>query len=78
MIREFPKPDGVVELGQSACCCPPGQRHNGQHTNACTSWWRVTGKPWVKARSVSSLLVPAEAAESCADFEQYMIDIYLK
>lgn len=35
------KPDGVIELAISTCCCPPGKRHKGQHTNAGTSWWRI-------------------------------------
>lgn len=78
MTRKFQKSDGVIELGASGCCCPPGEQRPGQHTNACTSWYRTGDKPWCRCRSVASLLVPAEAAESCEDFERYMIDIYLR
>lgn len=77
MNRIFQKPDGVIELGISSCCCPPSEKRPGQHTNAITSWYRCNDNPWSRCRSVASLLIPAEAAESCDDFERYIVDIYL-
>jgi hypothetical protein len=76
MNRIITKPDGQIEVGVSACCCPPGQRHDGQHTNAITSWYRVNNEPWSKCRSTSSVIVLAEAADSCEDFKEGVIHTY--
>ncbi len=31
---KFNKPDGVIEISNTGCCCPPGENRGGQHTNA--------------------------------------------
>lgn len=67
---KFTKPDGVIEFGFSGCCCPPGQRRPGQHTNATTRWWRVNEGAWQPVRRQSHTRTLAEAAETCAEFQQ--------
>jgi hypothetical protein len=62
------KPDGVIELGMSGCCCPPGQRKPGMHTCACTTWWRVNEGPWVRYEDLNNVRTLAGAAETCLEF----------
>lgn len=65
---KFEKPDGVIELGYSGCCCPPGEQRPGQHTNSTTQWARVFGGPWLRIHSLSRTRIFAGAANSCAEF----------
>jgi hypothetical protein len=64
----FQKPDGAIELGFSGCCCPPGERRKGMHTNACTSWFRVKDGKWPRDLNPTNTRILAEAALSTADF----------
>lgn len=64
----FLKDDGQIEVGFSGCCCPPGQRREGMHTNSSTSWWRINSEPWVNTIHPTGVRILAEAAESCEDF----------
>lgn len=65
----YEKPDGRIEFGLSGCCCPPGERHSGQHTNCATEWVRVNGGTWQRSvRNHHRIL--AGAAETCAEFEE--------
>ncbi len=66
------KPDGIIEIEGSGCCCPPRQRRPGLHTNACTSWWRVNGGEWHKIRSQKDAWILAEAANWVAEFAEAM------
>jgi hypothetical protein len=50
-FMKYEKPDGVIETGFSGCCCPPGGRRRGQHTNCGTSWVRVDDEEWQACRS---------------------------
>jgi hypothetical protein len=49
-FMKYVKPDGVIETGFSGCCCPPGLRHGGMHTNGITTWWKVDGGEWKPSR----------------------------
>jgi hypothetical protein len=70
------KPDGVIEFGLSGCCCPPGQRRPGQHTNSCTRWFRVnppeeSEEPkgqWKRYQRAVHTMELAQAAETCDEF----------
>jgi hypothetical protein len=73
----FDKPDGRIELANSSCCCPPGPKHAGMHTNAGTTWWRVVSEEWRDAwhplrGGMSNALVLARAANSCDEFVDAM------
>jgi hypothetical protein len=68
------KPDGEIELGSSGCCCPPGERRAGQHTNACTSWWRVNGGIWQRDHRISNTRILAAAANTVTEFIDAMIE----
>jgi hypothetical protein len=66
---KYEKPDGIIEIASSACCCPPDTKRSGMHTNACTNWWRVTNGKWHKLRSLTFAMTVANNTEtSCADF----------
>lgn len=69
---KYEKPDGVIEPTFSACCCPPGEKRKGMHTNSCTFWWRVNNGAWVQHRGDSGTRILAGAANTCAEFEQAM------
>jgi hypothetical protein len=74
---KFCKPDGDIEFGFSSCCCPPGQRRPGQHTNSSTFWFRIIRpsqppQPWRRARTFSGSNVLADAARSCDEFLEAM------
>jgi hypothetical protein len=70
----FNKPDGVIEIGHSGCCCPPGERRDGMHTNCATSWWRVGASAWHRFDMGSHhVRILAEAAESAREFEAEML-----
>ena len=72
---KFQKPDGVIEYGASGCCCPPGERGFGMHTNCGTMWWRVDNGTWHKIRSQHEFMVYAQAAETCQEFIGAMLKI---
>ena len=65
----YPKPDGSIETGGSGCCCPPGARKPGQHTNSGTQWFRVNGGKWVPDyHRHAETRVYAAAANTVAEF----------
>lgn len=72
-IMKFKKTDGIIEIGTSGCCCPPGEIRKGQHTNSCTSWYRITASEdaepgaWKRLRSVNLKFV--REVETCKEFE---------
>lgn len=67
---KFAKPDGEIEIVSSGCCCPPGERGRGMHTNAITHWCRTNSGQWRKLRGTSGALLLADAANTCAEFEE--------
>ncbi len=67
-MRTFGFVDGMVEIESSGCCCAPGQKHKGQHTNSCTTWYRINGTKWERADSVSRLLKAARESKTLSDF----------
>ena len=75
----FSKPDGVIVISGSGCCCPPGGRHRGMHTNSGTNWWRVDRGDGGKARwhnvshSITHALTVAAAAMTCDEFVEEMM-----
>lgn len=80
-IRRFEmkceKPDGVIELGFSACCCHPGERGEGQHTNGCTKWYRIHWRdgevtPWESDPWPSKTRRCAVQMDSCTRFLEYL------
>lgn len=66
------KPDGIIELGSSGCCCPPGQRKGGQHMNCGTSWYKINDGEWVQCMRISFVRKLAETSETCASFKDAM------
>ena len=65
-MRKYQYPDGVIEVGFSVCCCPPGQRHKGMHTNAFTTWYRLNDGEWRRLEYSSynrEVLAIAETAQ---------------
>jgi len=64
----YQKPDGSIKIQSSGCCCPPGERRKGQHTNSCTTWWKAGDGPWQPVYQLSHTMVLAGAAETCAEF----------
>jgi len=70
----FEKPDGIIEIEASGCCCPPGGHRSGrQHTNSSTSWWRVNGGEWHKLRANSlAIAIANRTGSNCADFVDAM------
>lgn len=69
----FNKPDGIIEVESSGCCCPPGQQREGQHTNSGTRWWRVNGGPWNPQPSPRVGLVSTAAVmDTCENFVRSM------
>lgn len=74
----FPKPDGIIEFGSSGCCCAPGIRRAGQHTNNVTSWWKIVWlesqerMKWQKCVSLSRAMRQASEAETCRAFAEAM------
>lgn len=75
----FTKPDGVIELAASPCCCPPDKVKvpGTLHTRGFTFWYRIqfTGYGWAKwnihciASHAQDL---AAKAESCTEFVELM------
>lgn len=63
-IMTFQKPDGDIEIESSGCCCSPGERHRGQHTNSCTNWIRFRKGKWTRLHSLSTAMTFAGAAET--------------
>ena len=59
---------GSVEIGNSGCCCPPGQTRPGQHTSSCTQWYRVDSGEWVRLRSWTKLKKAVDCAASREEF----------
>lgn len=47
---KYEKPDGVITIQMSGCCCPPGKSRGGQHTNSITTWWRIDEGEWSPCR----------------------------
>jgi hypothetical protein len=68
----YEKPDGVIEYGCSGCCCPPGERRAGLHTNSGTSWYRVKAGPWKGITHLGDFRTFAAASETCAEFSLAM------
>jgi hypothetical protein len=74
----FPKSDGVIYIATNSCCCPPGPRRAGQHTNATTHWYQIIPSggitaPWKRIRkSLGEAMTFAECAITCAEFEEAM------
>ena len=69
--------DGAIELQFSGCCCPPGERREGQHTNATTDWWRIhwkdgTTTDWERYHWGTRTRLFAQAANNCQDFVEAM------
>jgi len=69
---KYEKPDGTIEIESSGCCCPPGKRRDGMHTNSFTHWWRVNQGEWQRYDSLNSTRLLAGAAETCTEFEEAM------
>lgn len=68
-------PDGSsVEFGSSGCCCPPGERKGGQHTNCGTNWYRVNGGEWVIHSRISHHRILAQCALNAEDFLEALKD----
>lgn len=66
-------PDGsTVEIGCSSCCCPPGERKGGQHTNSGTDWYRVNGGEWVQYTRTNHTRILAHCALNAEDFLEAM------
>lgn len=63
------KPDGIIETRISGCCCPPGERRKGQHTNAGTSWFRINKDPWIRDDCHDARRL-APSALTVRDFQQ--------
>ena len=73
---KFDKPDGVIEISNTGCCCPPGENRGGQHTNASSTWWRINAGDWqLCGPRTSQLLQLAREAQSCAEFEERWMEI---
>jgi hypothetical protein len=70
MIKPYLKPDGVVEVASSGCCCPPGPKRQGLHTRGFTFWWRTQGLFWNKSPGYTArqLMGCAAVAKTCAEF----------
>lgn len=69
---KYEKPDGVIETGISGCCCPPGVKRGGQHTNSGTSWWRIDDSEWKHCRS-SVAMRAALSSETVKEFKERMV-----
>lgn len=76
----YEKPDGAIEVAISGCCCPPGERRGGQHTNSSTEWIRVIRgvfpSEWENVRDLpvsrSSLRTYIMAARSVSELTDAM------
>ena len=70
---KYEKTDGIIEIEGIGCCCPPGAKRPGMHTNSCTNWWRVNGGEWHKLRATTiAMSVANRAGSNCADFVDAM------
>lgn len=76
-MSTYEKPDGTIEIGFSGCCCPPGQRRAGQHTNSATVWWRLSSGEWKIARTQSLIRRAAAEADTCDAFVLRVNEEYL-
>ena len=75
---KWEKPDGTVEYGMSGCCCTPGPRRGGQHTNCGTEWWRVNTGYWFQPSqrfSQRDLRILAECAKTCVEFLDAVMEL---
>ena len=72
---KFDKPDGVIEISNTGCCCPPGENRGGQHTNAGSTWWRTNADDWQLwcDPRTSRLLQVVREAPTCAEFKEMIV-----
>jgi len=75
----FTKPDGVIELAASPCCCPPDKVKvpGTLHTRGFAFWVRVqpTGEgwcPWISHCLAGHVEHLAAKAETVKEFTQLM------
>jgi hypothetical protein len=68
---KYEKPDGVISVQMSGCCCPPGKPRGGQHTNSGTSWIRIDDGEWNPCRS-SVARRAALSSETVKEFKERM------
>jgi hypothetical protein len=76
----FTKPDGVIELEASGCCCPPGAKRGGIHTRGFTHWYRVLplgqdNPNWQADPNQAATHEAASASATVAEFVNEMIKI---
>lgn len=69
---KWEKTDGTIEIESSGCCCPPGAKRPGMHTNSCTNWWRVNGSEWHKLSATAIALSVANRAGKTSEFVDAM------
>lgn len=63
------KPDGTIQIESSGCCCPPGMRRKGQHTNSTTCWVRIDLGEWKIVHSISRAV---NEARKCGSVEEFL------
>ena len=68
---KYEKPDGVISVQMSGCCCPPGLRHGGMHTNGITTWWRIDDGEWKTSRP-ATIKRAALSSETVKEFKEKM------
>ena len=68
---KYEKPDGVISVQMSGCCCPPSKPRGGMHTNGITTWWRIDDGEWKPCRS-SVAMRAALASETVKEFKERM------
>lgn len=70
----YEKLDGVIEIGFSGCCCPPGQVREGiMHTNSTTDWVRFGGGTWHRVHRQSWARLYADCSVSVRECIDQMI-----
>lgn len=67
---KYEKPDGVIETGFSGCCCPPGVKRGGQHTNSGTSWWKTDDGEWQACHRSSKISRAAIESKTVEEFKE--------